>query len=1289
MKDRGNERPRVMRVFVSSTFRDMAAERDELVKRVFPQLAALCRERGVLWGEVDLRWGITDEQVADGQVLPICLSEIRQCRPYFIGLLGERYGWVPESLDPVVVEREPWLREHANRSVTELEILHGVLNDPAMAQHAFFYFRDPAYAQSRPGFVEGRDPDEERRLGGLEASRRALRRRVHLDALKHRIVDSGLPVREGYPDPQVLADLVLADLTDVINREFPAGSATDPLAREAAAHTAYARSRAAVYLGRRQYVDRLDAHVADSGPPLVVVGEPGSGKSALLANWGLRRQEAADPDELVLRWYVGASPASADWQQMLRWFLGALEQRLQLGITAPSEPAALRAMFASALETACHRLRVILVIDGLNQLEDRDAALELVWLPASLPSNARVVLSALPGATLSELRRRRCETVTVQPLEQGERRQLIAAYLAQYTKSLASRGVDRITASPQSGNPLFLRTLLEELRIAAEHETLGERIAHYTTAADAAELYQMVLDRYEADYERDRPCLVRDVMRLVWAARRGLSHTELRELLGDQNQPLAAGVLAPLTFAAAESLVDRSGLIGFSHQQLRDAVERRYLADPTLRREARLQLAGYFRAQGVGQRPLDELPWQLMQAEAWDQLAEVLSDHDVVVALHAATPHELRGYWVQLQSASPHTLASAYRPIVDDPEWQEVELVTVVAELFERTGDPLRALPLVQELTDRARAAGHRTRYRQLLLRQARLVATVGDRVAAAALEEEAAGVSRSGGTRPLEGSRWRFRELPASTVTFEAGRRMSRVTPNSPSGNSTDGLWTLDGDAVRFSFPRNDNEFVGRLDGDVITGSWISTSGVSTSTIELDRIRDDSIASPDVPVQEAPTGLEAFAASLLDRARRQPDEQGLGYAREAQQVYRSLGIPGSVAVALSVQAELHRLRGERREGLRLLSEAERIYRDIDDPAALRWVLELHATMLRGTVEASAAALRVGQLADHVAQELADVANTGASRAFYEDAIRSEARGELDQALALYRQAQRAARGLLHVRCLHREALLHRRRDELEPARIVATEGLKTATALEFSTMRQVLEDLLTDLSSDTSGVSSGETLTDGTTSGTVSSFVSSSHVPSEGGHSVLAAQGGETFYPEVSVLLREGRSLDAAEMIVSQDYLRIRLQPRTSGEAGFVTARRALADDVVALARVWSADSEPFRKVLITMVEFGFDIFGGGSRFDQGKRMLATGVRAAGDAAFVNSALIPCYIATCERVRPFLNSRALWEGPSGDETGTLLEDAVEETFDKLRGDVPPEHVDWFAQWDAYWQQRD
>ena len=83
-------------VFVSSTFKDMKAERDELTLRVFPALRKVCEERGIAWGEVDLRWGIPEEK--KGEVLSTCLKFIDECRPFFIGMLGERYGWVDETI---------------------------------------------------------------------------------------------------------------------------------------------------------------------------------------------------------------------------------------------------------------------------------------------------------------------------------------------------------------------------------------------------------------------------------------------------------------------------------------------------------------------------------------------------------------------------------------------------------------------------------------------------------------------------------------------------------------------------------------------------------------------------------------------------------------------------------------------------------------------------------------------------------------------------------------------------------------------------------------------------------------------------------------------------------------------------------------------------------------------------------------------------------------------------------------------------------------------------------------
>ena len=61
------EKDRVIRVLISSTFRDMMRERDLLVKEVFPELRRKCAKRFVTFTEVDLRWGITEVQANEGQ----------------------------------------------------------------------------------------------------------------------------------------------------------------------------------------------------------------------------------------------------------------------------------------------------------------------------------------------------------------------------------------------------------------------------------------------------------------------------------------------------------------------------------------------------------------------------------------------------------------------------------------------------------------------------------------------------------------------------------------------------------------------------------------------------------------------------------------------------------------------------------------------------------------------------------------------------------------------------------------------------------------------------------------------------------------------------------------------------------------------------------------------------------------------------------------------------------------------------------------------------------------------
>jgi hypothetical protein len=156
-------------VFVSSTFNDMHAERDYLIKRVFPELQAWCERRKLRLIDIDLRWGVTEQDVVHNQnVIKVCLSRIDDCRPFFLCFIGQRRGEVPtrNEVSEDTYEVFPDLRQFVgSASLTELEILHAVATlfhgslphghskphkQYERAKHSFFYLRDPSYLSELP-----------------------------------------------------------------------------------------------------------------------------------------------------------------------------------------------------------------------------------------------------------------------------------------------------------------------------------------------------------------------------------------------------------------------------------------------------------------------------------------------------------------------------------------------------------------------------------------------------------------------------------------------------------------------------------------------------------------------------------------------------------------------------------------------------------------------------------------------------------------------------------------------------------------------------------------------------------------------------------------------------------------------------------------------------------------------------------------------------------------------------------------------------------------------------------
>jgi tetratricopeptide (TPR) repeat protein len=626
-----NTSSRTVRVFLSSTFRDFAEERDLLVRQIFPELRRKFRERQVELIDVDLRWGITEEEAQQGKVLPICLAEIDRARPYFMGFIGERYGWIPASdqYDPSILQEQPWLEEHrGGKSVTELEILHGVLNDPTMAGRAFFYFRDPKYSLAQGGAYLGESIEEEAKL----------------NELKDRIRQSGFPVVEKYQNPAALAERVRADLWKLIDEAFPLEEVPDALTMERRRHEAYGASRLGIYLGGRKYFRKLDRaiHKTLGFKPVLITGESGGGKSALVANW-MQAHAVAHPKTLTFVHHLGAGADAADPLKLVTRLLREISRVTGEKLQLESEPQKIFDLLPEWLARASahaqkHHTNWLLIFDGLDKLS---SLRDLRWWPGFLPQGIKLICSCLDGEVKdTALKRMKWTELGLCPLGKTDQAIFIKDFLARYGKFLTRPQLASVQAHPLSGNPLFLKTLLEELRVFGVHVKLDSKITHYLNSQSIDDLFEKVLERIEEDAGK-KP--VRAAMEAIWASRAGLAQDELLAIA-----KLKPAAWATIHNALDEALIDSNGRITFSHDYLRKAVEDRYLKSNSSKLDAHTRLAKWFesfpRNERASNRIVEELPWQWQQANNRLELKNWLRHRDAFETLFEENKYELLSY---------------------------------------------------------------------------------------------------------------------------------------------------------------------------------------------------------------------------------------------------------------------------------------------------------------------------------------------------------------------------------------------------------------------------------------------------------------------------------------------------------------------------------------------------------------------------------------------------------------------------------------------------------------------
>jgi len=587
-------------IFVSSTFRDMQTERDALRDFVLPQVNEFAAKYGRAVEIIDLRWGVdtaaVSEEEQNHKVLRTCLDEIERSRPFFLGLIGDRYGWTPpRTYMEAALESAHFPLKDTNMSVTALEIEYGVLrseNPPV----CLFYFREsPDYA-AMPEEIRPIYQDEAESLAKLTKLKEKIRARFPQDIKTYttEIHENELTVSKDW------ADMVASDIMAKLRKEWGEPSETTPDWKEQEQDTqdSFRESRTLHFAGRTAAIADMAAFcLGGTTKPqfLMLQGEAGSGKSGLLC----KVMDKIEGQCLLLPFSCGISSRSSLTENMLRYFIFLLCEKLKLkddseDITKFKD---IKDRFTELLFAACEKTRVVAVVDALDQLTGSNEARRMLWISGWLPENFRLLCSIIDGPETEAVKQLGGEVRPVPSINKKDEAAIIHGIAARHHKQINSAIAEHILEKQTpdgvhaAQNPLYLSLITQDLVMMDRYEldtvqkymetgaSQPEALAKFMreridkTPGDPEGAYLAILSRMEKLIGQD---FVRGVCGMIAVSRSGLRESDMEGAFKELGQGFN-----PADFSWLRQMMRGHFSQGdmqqwdFSHQSLRRAIRKK------------------------------------------------------------------------------------------------------------------------------------------------------------------------------------------------------------------------------------------------------------------------------------------------------------------------------------------------------------------------------------------------------------------------------------------------------------------------------------------------------------------------------------------------------------------------------------------------------------------------------------------------------------------------------------------------------------------------------------------
>ena len=665
---------KIVRFFISSTFGDFEAERKILASSVFPKIRARFSARGITIVPIDLRWGLTEEQIDEVGLVDACLDQVAECYPFFLGLLGSRYG-TTVSIDEIRESR--LLGKHLLNglsdtpvSITELEFRIGALEREN--EYALLFSKDPH---------ENTDERVSELLGKIKSM--------------------GLRVAN-YKSLEEFASLAEGKIADLISVRFP--DSDDDYDLETSSQEAVFQQHISIYVPGspvvKEILDRLE-----QSESIFLSGQKGVGKSAALSYCV---NELSERGFNCYLYYCNTGYCHED-ASLLRRIASFLESACgcDFGLSDEDEVASLAGKMETGLRAAETTSKVAVFVDAVEQIESK----RNLWsMLCSIFSGCDKVCCMVTGVTdLTEGRGFVLEGLTPDQIER-----IVQKELTESGRSLKSSLLNKVTTCKASSNPIMLKGILNELSVSGKHSELETQIEELCALPDVASLFNFIVSRVCDDLDGlglPSECVQRSVV-FLGNVRYGASESEI---LAVADLPTLSWVL--LKNGLEPFLVSFDGRFRFSHQLIENAAREHTNADIE-KSVIRSALKEYMEGPRSPARMIELASWALL-SKSEETLVSVVCDKECYLALEKHDADVLRRSLSFLSRDESHILKQSIN--FAEKNLQDMALLESFCTSLSKSGCVESCISLIEHLKSKNRASAN------LLATRARAIYQRGD----------------------------------------------------------------------------------------------------------------------------------------------------------------------------------------------------------------------------------------------------------------------------------------------------------------------------------------------------------------------------------------------------------------------------------------------------------------------------------------------------------------------------------------------------------------------------------